>query len=171
MTTRFVSGGLVSHTAPLSRWWRVTFHPYVQFTRATVSVGVAHGFHGQSFNGESSGIFPLAASDLSPPLLTFPLQVALQTFEIALHLCGVLSDRCLQAGYGCPLYDGPAGAFKQKVTVSPCQKTWCCPINLILISCMGFLGDFRPKIASERAIRKTQIILMLSSSPTQMIVR
>src|SRR5215216_3062007 len=61
MTTRFVSGGLVSHTAPLSLWWRVTFHPSVQFTRATVSVGVAHGCHGQSFNGESSGIFPLAA--------------------------------------------------------------------------------------------------------------
>src|SRR5882724_7973054 len=54
-------GGVVSHTAPLSRWWRVTFHQYVQFKRATVSVGVAHGFQGQSFNVESSGIFPLAA--------------------------------------------------------------------------------------------------------------
>jgi hypothetical protein len=56
-------GGWVSTTAPLSLWWRVTFHPSVQFKRATVSVGVAHGFHGQSFNGESSGIFPSAATE------------------------------------------------------------------------------------------------------------
>jgi hypothetical protein len=44
---------------------------------------------------------------------------------------------------------GPVGAFKQKITVSPCQKTWCCLMNLILISCMGFLVDFRPKTAPE----------------------
>jgi hypothetical protein len=44
---------------------------------------------------------------------------------------------------------GLAGAFKQKVTVSPCQKTWRCPMNLILISRMGFLVDFRPQTAPE----------------------
>jgi hypothetical protein len=35
-------------------------------------------------------------------------------------------------------------------------------MNLILISCMSFLVDFRPKTAYERAIRKTDVILTLS---------
>jgi hypothetical protein len=57
---------------------------------------------------------------------------------------------------------GPAGAFEQKVTVSPYQKTCCWPMNLTLISCTGFLVDFRPRIAPERALRITNVILTLS---------
>ena len=40
-----------------------------------------------------------------------------------------------------------SGAFQQKPTVSSCKKTRRWPMNLILISCMGFLVDFRPKMA------------------------
>jgi len=40
-----------------------------------------------------------------------------------------------------------------------CQKTRGCFMNLILISSMSFLVDFRPKMASERATRLTRVIL------------
>ena len=44
-------------------------------------------------------------------------------------------------------HHGPAGAFKQKPTVSPWKKTVRWSMNLILISLMGFLINFQPKIA------------------------
>jgi hypothetical protein len=83
--------GWVSNTAPLSLWWRVTFHQSVQFKRATVSVGVAHGFQGQSFTVESSGIFPLAASEL----------LGRRGIEIAHRL------RAFGGSATCPLGNGP----------------------------------------------------------------
>jgi dihydroorotase len=45
---------------------------------------------------------------------------------------------------------GPAGAFKQKVTVSLCQKTWGCLVNLILISVWVFWSIFAPQEPMSR---------------------
>jgi hypothetical protein len=56
---------------------------------------------------------------------------------------------------------GPAGAFKQKLTVSLCKKTFRWSMTLILISCIGFLIDFRPKTALRASIRKTVCVQLI----------
>jgi hypothetical protein len=45
------------------------------------------------------------------------------------------------------------------------QKTRCWYTNLILISCMSFLVNFRPEMASERATRITRVILTPTLTP------
>jgi hypothetical protein len=54
-----------------------------------------------------------------------------------------------------PRISWTSGRIQTKTYGFTRQKTRCWSVNLILISCMSFLVDFRPKRASERAIRIT----------------
>ena len=49
----------------------------------------------------------------------------------------------------------PRGRIQTETYGFACQKTRCWSLNLILISCMSFRGDFRPERASERVTRIT----------------